>query len=261
MNTNFNTQNNITKTGEKKYISLQNNSPKFSFYAEMTKLQTQEEQPETKLDETNNNNKNEKENQNEIKEDLVGILPLDELNQQQNSANTAIFDLFDTPEISEMKNKNHLLQVDMSDLTLGDINFFTNLTQNTDIAINSIDTVSQSTDISIGDGSGMLTYKSIEVSKTLMKVIDTAFKTNKPIRLDFGQDTSVILRIGKDGKISADFIPNEKAMETILKNALPELKAKFDEENIPYNQLNYRNPNQNKDNNQNNNKKENKEDE
>ena len=95
-----------------------------------------------------------------------------------------------------------------------------------------------------------------------MNAIETAAKTNKPLRFDFGQDASVILRIGKDGKLSADFIPNDKAMETILKNALPELRAKFEEENIPYNQLNYKNPYQNKENNQNSNKeKENKENE
>ena len=74
------------------------------------------------------------------------------------------------------------------------------------------------------------------------------------MRLDFGNDTSVILKIGKDGKLSADFIPNDKAMEAMLKSALPELRAKFEEENIPYGQLNYKNFNQQK-----NNQKENKE--
>ena len=82
----------------------------------------------------------------------------------------------------------------------------------------------------------------------MFTAIENAAKTGKPVRLDFGNNTSVILKISKDGKLSAEFLPNDKAMEAVLRSALPELKAKFDEENIPYEQLSYKNFNQQKDN-------------
>ncbi|MCQ2957836.1 MAG: hypothetical protein MJ180_02915 [Candidatus Gastranaerophilales bacterium] len=148
-------------------------------------------------------------------------------------------------------------QINLNDLEINDIKLFEGLTQRQDVSINSVDSQNQTFNMMINGENLDISYKSIEVSKTLFAALDNAFKTGKPIRLDFGNDTSVIIKISKDGKLSADFIPNDKAMEAVLKSALPMLKAKFDEENIPYNELNYRNFNQQKDN-QNKNKEKNK---
>jgi hypothetical protein len=262
MNTNINTQNSISKTNEKKYFSLQASMNDFSFYTEMTKLQAQTENNIPKQEDLpKEKEENIKEAKDVIEEDGLLMLSIN-TNAQPQNVNTDIFNIYDTEEITQMKNRNNTLRIDLAELTLDDIKLFDSLSQNNDTQIANLDVTTPSANIAINNGNGIFTYKTFEISKTIMNAIETAAKTNKPLRLDFGQDASVILRIGKDGKLSADFIPNDKAMETILKNALPELRAKFEEENIPYNQLNYKNPYQNKENNQNSNKeKENKENE
>jgi hypothetical protein len=83
-------------------------------------------------------------------------------------------------------------------------------------------------------------YKSAEVSKTLMNMIENSQSTQKPVRIDFGNDISAVIRVSQDGKISAEFIPSDKVAEEYLKNNISYLEQTFNEENIPYNQLSYR---------------------
>ena len=64
---------------------------------------------------------------------------------------------------------------------------------------------------------------------------------NKPVRIDFDNDISVIIKVGKDGKISADFLPSSQVAEAYLKENLPLLKQRFDDNNIEYDELNQRN--------------------
>ena len=87
------------------------------------------------------------------------------------------------------------------------------------------------------------TYKSAEVSKTLMDMLSNSQQTNKPVRIDFGNDISAVLRVSKDGKISAEFIPSDKAAEEYLRNNISYLERTFNEQNIPYAELTYRNQN------------------
>ena len=84
------------------------------------------------------------------------------------------------------------------------------------------------------------TYKSANVSKALMNFVDNAFKTQKPVRLDFDNNVSVILKVDKQGKVSAEFIPGDKAVEAYLRNNIPFLKQRFDEQELSYNDLSYR---------------------
>lgn len=79
----------------------------------------------------------------------------------------------------------------------------------------------------------------MQVSATLMDAINESMKTNKPFRIDFDKNIAVILRVDKEGKISADFIPGDKAVEQYLKNNIPLLKERFDEQNLQYNDLSY----------------------
>ena len=67
-----------------------------------------------------------------------------------------------------------------------------------------------------------------------------AYKTQKPTRIDFDNNVSVILRISKDGKVSAEFIPGDKAVEEYLRNNIGYLKQRFDDENISYNDIMYK---------------------
>ena len=95
--------------------------------------------------------------------------------------------------------------------------------------------------------------KSSRVSKALADLLAKAMNDNKPIRIDFDNNISVIIKIDRAGKISADFLPSSQVAEAYLKENLPLLKQRFDDNNIDYNELNQR---QRKQDNQDNRKKE-----
>ena len=82
--------------------------------------------------------------------------------------------------------------------------------------------------------------KSAQVSKTLADLLAKAMNDNKPIRIDFDNNISVIIKIDRAGKISADFLPSSQVAEAYLKENLPLLRQRFDENNIDYNELNQR---------------------
>ena len=84
------------------------------------------------------------------------------------------------------------------------------------------------------------TLKSSKVSKTLADLLAKSMKDNQPVRIDFDNNISVIIKISRDGKISADFLPSSQVAEAYLKENLPLLKQRFDENNIEYDELNHR---------------------
>ena len=87
------------------------------------------------------------------------------------------------------------------------------------------------------------TQQTTRVSKALADMIGEAAKTNKPFRIDFDKNISVIIKIDREGKISAEFLPGDKAVEQFLRTQLPMLRQKFNDENIDYKDLNYRQSN------------------
>lgn len=91
--------------------------------------------------------------------------------------------------------------------------------------------------------------KSIKVSKTLADMLVKSMENNKPLRIDFDNNISVIIKISKDGKISADFLPSSQIAEAYLKENLPLLRQRFDENNIKYDELNQRERREHKENN------------
>lgn len=82
--------------------------------------------------------------------------------------------------------------------------------------------------------------KSVQVSKTLADLLAKAMDTKQPVRIDFDNNISIIIKISRDGKISADFLPSSQVAEAYLKENLPLLKQRFDENNIKYEELNQR---------------------
>lgn len=82
--------------------------------------------------------------------------------------------------------------------------------------------------------------KSVHVSKTLADMLAKAMEDNKPVRIEFDNGISVIIKISRDGKLSADFLPSTQVAEAYLKENLPLLKQRFDEQNIDYDELNQR---------------------
>jgi len=234
----------------KNYSGLKNNSSDFSYYVSTSK--SQEVQSASQQEQRDEEQKEEEKVL--LKQNMDGNANATYVQTFQNM-NNELFEIGIVDFKSESFDDNDIIkfQFNFNDMTLSDVKFFEGLTQKSDVSVNSFDAITQTFNMNIKGENVDVSYRSIEVSKTLFTAIDNAAKTGKPVRLDFGQDTSVILKIGKDGKLSADFIPNDKAMEMVLKNALPELRSKFEEENIPYGTLNYKQSNQQKDK-QNNNK-------
>ena len=126
----------------------------------------------------------------------------------------------------------------------GDALFFADLVKNTNMSMSSVASEFQK---NLEAGSIHNTQKTAKVSATLMNALSESSKTNQPFRIDFGKDVSVVLRVDKDGNLNANFIPGDKAVEAYLKNNISFLKQRFDEQNLPYNELTYskhRNQNQ-----------------
>ena len=104
--------------------------------------------------------------------------------------------------------------------------------------------------------------QSVQVSKSLLNALKESQENNKSFRVDFDKDLSVILRVNKDGKISAEFLPGDKAVEQYLKANIPLLQQQFKDEGLEYENLSYRqskkdDEDKQKQNNNRNNKKEN----
>ena len=81
--------------------------------------------------------------------------------------------------------------------------------------------------------------KTINATTSLLNMLKTSFDSKKPIRLDFDRDITVILKLDKEGKIQAHFIPGTSEVEAYLKNNLSCLKQAFDDEEINYSYLGY----------------------
>ncbi len=85
-----------------------------------------------------------------------------------------------------------------------------------------------------------VTQKTVSVTNQLTELIEKAQNTQKPVRITFDNNVSVILKIDKHGKLTAEFIPGNIEAENYLKNNIASLKQRFDEQNLPYNDLLYR---------------------
>jgi len=95
-------------------------------------------------------------------------------------------------------------------------------------------------DVNINNLTQDALQKSVHVSKTLADMLAKAMEDNKPIRIEFDNGISIIIKISKDGKLSADFLPSTQIAETYLKENLPILKQRFDDQNLDYEELNRR---------------------
>ncbi len=124
-------------------------------------------------------------------------------------------------------------------LTQDDAQFFINLTQENDISSQNINALAQNMIANGADAAEV--SKNAKISQTLLNAINTAKENNQPLRIDFDQNISVILRIGQDGALSARFIPGDKAVEQYLRNNIETLKATFNENDLPYSELSYSN--------------------
>ena len=132
----------------------------------------------------------------------------------------------------------NIVKYDSIIMNQADVEVFVNLVENKEVSLDNLAPKSAE--------------KSIQVSKTLANLLARAMENNQPIRIDFDNNISVIIKISRDGKISADFLPSSQVAEAYLKENLPLLRQRFDDENIKYDSLNQR---ERKDSNKDNNKK------
>ena len=147
---------------------------------------------------------------------------------------------FDT--VMSLKNIKSIYSFDTAKISKEDAKFFADLVDNKQFALQQ--NGSDMNLIKFADEIGP-TYKTQQTSKVLSDLIAKAYQEGKPVRLDFDNNCSVILKIDSKGKVSAEFIPSDKAVEAYLRNNISSLRQRFDEQNLPYNDLMYRQSNQN----------------
>ena len=116
-----------------------------------------------------------------------------------------------------------------------DAEFFTDLVTNTDKTLqNIVSELSQNSETKTQE-----IQKNVQVSSTLMNALSEAVKNNKSFRIDFDKNISVIIKVDKDGALSARFIPGDYAVEQYLKQNISTLRQRFDEQELAYNELSY----------------------
>ena len=135
-----------------------------------------------------------------------------------------------------------MMDLDSLNISQEDALFFNELVRNPQFSVSTtqnqllnLGELSSSTDVEA--------FKPMSVSRSLFNLITKAQETQKPVRLDFDNNVTVIMKVDKEGKINAEFIPGDKAVEAYLRNNIPFLKQRFEEQNIAYNDLYYRQDN------------------
>lgn len=183
---------------------------------------------------------------------LTGSAELDsELDVKLNTADLLslnIQQLLDTQ--NQINNKTEVFQVSISrtedltknigetlnlDMNMEEAQFFIDVVKNNNAGVQNV----------VQDVQQAMTFgtekvqKTAKVSQTLINALSNSAKTGQAVRIDFGNDVAVVMRVSRDGSIMANFIPGDKAVEEYLKNNIGFLKQRFDEEDIPYSQLSY----------------------
>ena len=148
--------------------------------------------------------------------------------------------------------------VDYSSMKMSDTDakFFSDLVNKTDMSAQSVAAEFQK---ALNNGNVQQVQSTAKATAALIANLQESAKTNQPFRIDFDQDVSVILKVDKEGKINANFIPGDKAVEAYLRNNIDFLKQRFNEENIAYGDLNYSKSRQEKEKQNRNNKEQNNE--
>ena len=129
---------------------------------------------------------------------------------------------------------------DSISMTAQDALFFVNLAHEGQFSVETTENGNFQNLIQTDIAQNVVSKKAVEVTNQLTSLIEKAQNTQKPVRISFDNDVSVILKIDKHGKVSAEFIPGSAEVESYLKNNIASLRQRFDEQNLPYNELFYR---------------------
>ena len=151
-------------------------------------------------------------------------------NESQSILTQNIQSLLNTKDLMSVIGSAETIDYDVVNISESDANFFVNLVKDGSISMENIAQDLNNTKEAV---------QNIKVSSVLMEKLSESMKTNKPFRIDFDKDISVIIKVNKDGSLSANFIPGDKAVEQYLRNNISSLKQRFDDENIQYSELSY----------------------
>lgn len=216
--------------------------------AEDTKAADTATTQQTKAEETAKNNSTQQSEKNRLKaeKDSAHKTEITDPIKELNSKIAAINDMKSTSaksqgsesKIEETTDKNdHCATLKMDNK---DIAFFLNLVDNQQMAAQNPQAAGN-TNINnmFSDIKSETTQKTVQVSAALLDSLNDAAKTGKSVRIDFGNDIAVIMKVDKEGTLSANFIPGTAAVEAYLKENIAGLRQSFNEQNLPYNQLSY----------------------
>lgn len=167
-----------------------------------------------------------------LSNDISQVAKLNEMSSVSKAANVGTVFNFG---LSDTSAKNTI------SMTQSDAQFFINLTQNNETNISTQNVVAQAQSMLNSGAEAAEVKQNVQVSQTLLNAITQARENNQPLRIDFDQNVSVILRVGKDGAVAAHFIPGDKAVEQYLRNNIDNLKATFSDNDLPYTDLSYSN--------------------
>ena len=59
--------------------------------------------------------------------------------------------------------------------------------------------------------------KTVDISPTLLNALNESMQTNKPFRIDFDKDVAVIMKVDRNGVLSANFIPGSTAGKKVCR--------------------------------------------
>jgi hypothetical protein len=271
MSINATTSSSVSSTGSSSQVSsaassdVSKKSTDSSFKEEMDKVSNPEKTEEAKVEKESDAKvnevaeKSEKNNENSVlnKDEQtaqfapenaknVTLAMMDMNNQLSNDIQKMVNtnNVNSLSQVSDVKGLSGAITLDFSpassiSMTQADAEFFVNLTQQNDVSAQNV--VAQAQNL-LNSGADVPQVKqSAQISQTLLNDLMTAKENNQPLRIDFDQNISVILRVGKDGALAANFIPGDKAVEQYLRNNIEVLKATFKEQDLPYSDLSYSN--------------------
>jgi hypothetical protein len=143
--------------------------------------------------------------------------------------------------------------VDYSSIKMSDTDakFFADLVTKTDISTGSVIAEFEKA-LQSGDVKNI--QSTAKASFALIEALKESAKNHQAFRIDFDKDISVVLQVDKGGKINANFIPGDTAVENYLRNNIESLRQRFTDENIAYGDLTYSQSRRQKNNKERNNK-------
>ena len=247
--TNAQTKTQSTKSSDKSFDEEMKTVSKTEETKDTKEVKDTKETEKTSKDNETSDKKTENKETNQLKNNNEEIVPHEIYNGEISYADFKyhnegqsvlaknIQNLLDTKDLMNTINSAHVVEYDSINMSVEDANFFANLVQNTDMSMKGISNEINSELVQNNQN----VQKNIQVSSVLMEKLADSLRTNQPFRIDFDKDVSVIIKVNKDGSLSANFIPGDKAVEQYLKNNIEALRQRFDEEDLPYSQISYSN--------------------